>query len=225
VALADEVTGLFGAMAVLIALRHRDRTGQGQVIDLSLIESLFSILGPLPTVYDQLGEVAERMGSRIAYAAPRGTYRTSDGEWLAISGTAPSVAVRVFKAIGRVDLLADARFDTPSARVANVEALDRIISDWSSQRTLEECMAALLAADAAACPVYDMARLFGDPHVQARGMIARIDDGDLGCLAMQNVVPRMSLTPGAIRHAGRPVGADTESVWRDWNVTVGEFDG
>jgi len=130
VAIADEVTGLFGAMAILIALRHRDRTGEGQVIDLSLVESLFATLGPLPTVYDQLGQVAERMGSRIGYSAPRGCYPTKDGRWLALSGTAHSVAVRILQAIGRGDLLDDPRFATTHARVENVQALDAIIGEW-----------------------------------------------------------------------------------------------
>jgi crotonobetainyl-CoA:carnitine CoA-transferase CaiB-like acyl-CoA transferase len=216
VALADEVTGLFGAMAILVALRHRDHTGEGQVIDLSLVESLFSLIGPLPSVFDQLGETQERMGSRIGYSAPRGTYPTSDGEWLAISGTAPSVAVRVFKAIRREDLLDDPRFATPAARVENVEDLDKVISEWTSQHTMAECLEAMLGADAAASPVYDMARIFEDQHVIARQMLAEVDDPDLGPLRMQNVAPRLSRSPGTVRFAGRALGADTAEVLEEW---------
>jgi crotonobetainyl-CoA:carnitine CoA-transferase CaiB-like acyl-CoA transferase len=212
VAIADEVTGLFGAMAVLVALRHRDGTGEGQVIDLSLIESLFAVLGPLPSVYDQLGEVAQRMGSRIGYSAPRGCYPTKDGKWLALSGTAQSVAERILAAIGRDDLLDDPRYATNNARVEHVEQLDEIITEWTSARTLDECMDAMLAADAAAAPVFAMDQLFDDPHIAARGAIATVDDPDLGPLRMQNVAPRLSRTPGRVAHAGKSLGADTDAV-------------
>lgn len=222
IALADEVTGLFGAMAVLIALRHRDRTGEGQVIDLSLVESLLAIMGPLPTVHQQLGEVPERSGSRIGYSAPRGCYPTKDGRWLALSGTAPSVAARIFKAIGRDDLLADARFATNNARVAHADELDEVIAAWSSERTLEQCMEALLAFDAAGAPVYAMDQLAADEHLRARGALVELDDPELGPLRMQGVAPRLSLTPGRVRFAGRPLGADTDEVLTEAGLGLDE---
>ena len=224
VAIADEITGLFGAMAVLVALRHRDRTGEGQVIALSLLESLFAVLGPLPSVYDQFGEVAERMGSRIGYSAPRGCYPTSDGRWLALSGTAQAVAERIMHAIGRPDLLEDPRFATNNARVANVDELDAVITGWSSVRTLDQCLKAMLDAGGAAAPVFSIDQIFGDPHFTARGAIAEVDDPDLGRLRMQGIAPRLSRTPGSVRHAGRPLGADTQEVLAEAGLSQSEID-
>ncbi len=213
IALADEVAGLVGAYAVLMALHERERSGRGQVIDCSLYESLFQISGPLALAYDRLGIVAGRMGNRIAYSAPRNAYRTSDGRWVGVSGTAQSVAERTFRAIERPELIDDPRFATNNARLENIDELDAIIGGWIGAHTLDEVMAAFERAHAAAAPIYDAAQIFSDPQYIARGTIATVPDPELGDIRMQDVTPRFSRTPGRIRHAGLPLGAANDEVY------------
>ena len=216
IALADEVLGLFGAMAVMIALYHRDvHDAPGQVVDLALYESLFALLGPLPTVWDQLGRLQERQGSRIAYTAPRNTYGTADGRCVALSGSSQTVAERVFAAIERPELAQDPRFATNAARVANVEALDEAIGDWIGRHSLDEVVSRFEECEAALAPAHDMAGIFADAHYAARGAVARVSDDELGEVAMQGVFPRLSDTPGRIRHAGLPAGSCTSEVLAD----------
>jgi crotonobetainyl-CoA:carnitine CoA-transferase CaiB-like acyl-CoA transferase len=216
VALADETAALLGAYAVMVALYHRDvRGGTGQVIDLSLFESLFRFTGPMATAYDKLGVVQERMGNRMSYAAPRGAYPTSDGRWVALSGTSQSVAERVFAAIGRPEMAEDPRFATNEARVEHVEALDAAIAEWTSARTLDEALAGFEAHQAAAAPILDAAGILDDPQYRARGTLVRVDDEELGDVLLPDVQPRLSATPGRIRHAGRPKGAANDEVYRE----------
>ena len=166
-ALADEVTGLQGAFAILTALRHRDRTGEGQVIDLSLLESLVDVLGPGPGIHHRTGHVDGRYGSRLVFSAPRNIYAASDGH-IVLSGSANEAALRIFDAIGRPELRDDDRFKTCPMRVKNVEVLDRIIEAWTTTRTVKQCVDTFSAAGAACGPVYDVADLIADEHVQQR---------------------------------------------------------
>jgi crotonobetainyl-CoA:carnitine CoA-transferase CaiB-like acyl-CoA transferase len=216
VALADETAALLGAYAVMVALYHRDvRSGGGQVIDLSLFEALFRATGPVATVYDALGIVEGRRGNRIAYAAPRGAYVTKDERWVALSGTSPSIAERILSSIGRPELAEDPRFATNAARLENVEELDAIIQGWMSQHTLDEVLAAFEAHEAAAAPVYDAAQIAADPQYRARGTLVRIPDEELGDVLLPDVQPRLSATPGRIRHAGLPKGSANDAVYRE----------
>jgi crotonobetainyl-CoA:carnitine CoA-transferase CaiB-like acyl-CoA transferase len=214
IALADESAGVWGTMAALIALFHRERTGQGQIVDVSLHEPLFAMLGPLPALYDLTGREAARLGNRMPFTAPRGAYRTSDGKWLGLSGTSPAVAHRILAAIGHAELADDPRFATNDARLEHAEELDALIAEWVGRHTLDEALATFEAADAAAAPVYRMADVFTDPHFAARGTIARVPDEDLGAVAMADVVPRLSATPGRIRWTGQEKGAANEDVYR-----------
>jgi formyl-CoA transferase len=216
IALADEVTALVGTVGVLVALYHRDvNGGRGQVIDLSLAESLFSIMGPLAAVHHQLGQVPSRLGSRIAYAAPRNVYRTRDDRWIAVSGTSQTVALRILAAIGRADLRQDPRFATNAARLANVDELDDIVQTWFSEHDLDEAMAAFDRHEAAAFPVYDVAQISRDPHYQSREAIVAVDDEDLGSVALAAVHPRLSETPGRIRWTGQAKGSWNTRVYGD----------
>lgn len=215
VALADEVSALLGAFGVMVALYARDtRDAAGQVIDLSLVEALFQITGPLPSLYQSLGIVSSRIGNRIAYAAPRGTYPTADGRWVGISGTSQEIARRIFRAIERPELIGDPRFATNAARVAHVEEVDAAIEGWTSRHTLEEIIETFERHEAAAAPVYDIAQIMADPHYRARRTVIGIEDG-ASPFPMQDVQPRLSATPGRIRHAGRPLGSANEEVLRD----------
>jgi crotonobetainyl-CoA:carnitine CoA-transferase CaiB-like acyl-CoA transferase len=216
-ALADGVAALYAAFGVLNALYARDMqgSGRGQLIDVSLIEPLFSLLGPLTTYYDQLGEVPERLGSRNAVNAPRNVYRTKDDRWLAIAASVQEIARRTFAAIGRPELIEDERFNTAHARVAHVEDVDRLVGAWVAERTREDALDALLAAGVAAAPVLDIADMFEDPHVAARQMITEVAHPQLGPIRMHGVFPRMSGTPGAIRSPGPALGEHTDEILRD----------
>jgi crotonobetainyl-CoA:carnitine CoA-transferase CaiB-like acyl-CoA transferase len=216
VALADEAAGIWGTMATLVALLHSERTGAGgQVIDVSLHEPLLSMLGPLPALYDLTGQESPRLGNRLPFAAPRGAYRCADDRWFALSGTSPAAAHRILRAIGRPELVDDPRFATNAARLEHAEELDGIIAAWAATRTREEALAAMAAHDAAAAPVNRMADLLADEHVAARGSIVRVPDPDLGAVAMPEVTPRLSETPGRVRWAGRAGGSANREIYGD----------
>ncbi len=225
VALADEVGALVGAFAVMVALYHRDvRGGTGQVIDQSLFEPLFQLTGPVATAFDRLGLVAGRHGNRLPYVAPRNTFRTSDGRWVALSGTSQSVAERILMAIGRSDLVADPRFATNEARIENVEDLDTVLGEWIERHTLQEVMTAFEAHEAAAAPIYDIQQIFADLQYRARGTIVRVPDEELGDVLLPDVQPRLSATPGSIRHPGLPLGAANDEVFgRELGIDVNDL--
>lgn len=217
--LADGVAGISGAVAVLTALYHRDaRGGRGQVIDLSLLEPLLGILGPGPTVYDQLGVVAGRHGNRSPNNAPRNAYKTRDGRWVAVSASATSIAERVMTLVGRADLVAKPWFSSAGERSRRAEVLDNAVGTWIAARDLTEVLAAFEEAGAAIAPIYDVEQLVNDPHVLARDIITTVDDEDLGPLKMQNLIFRLGGTPGSIRWTGRRLGQDNEEVYAEYGV-------
>ena len=214
--LADGVAGISGALAVLIALYHRDtHDGAGQAIDLSLLEPLLGILGPGPTVYDQLGVVAGRHGNRSPNNAPRNTYLTRDGRWVAVSASVTSIAERVMRLVDRPDIAEKPWFSSAGERSRRAELLDGAVGRWIAARDLAEVLAAFEAAGAAIAPVYDIEQLINDPHVQERQTITTVHDEDLGELKMQNLMFRLATTPGAIRFPGRTLGHDTEEVFAE----------
>ncbi len=215
--LADGVAGVTGAFAVLTALHARDHgdgphAGHGQVIDMSLFEPLLGLMGPTPSAHDQLGVVPTRQGNRSRNSAPRNTYRTGDGAWVAVSCGAASVAARVLRLVGRPDLVEQPWFDSARERVAHVDELDGAVQEWIAARDLDTVVDAFAEVGAALFPVYDVAQLFADPQVQARDAVTTVDDEDLGPLRMQNVWFRLSRTPGSIRFPGRRLGQDTDAV-------------
>src|SRR3954451_14609387 len=212
--LADGVAGIAGALATVLALHHRDaRGGAGQVIDLSLLEPLLGILGPGPTVYDQLGVIAGRHGNRSPNNAPRNTYLTRDGRWVAVSASATSIAARVLRLVGRPDIAEQPWFSSAGERSRRAELLDAAVDRWIAARDLDEVLTAFEAAGAAIAPIYDVEQLVNDPHVQAREAITTVPDPDLGALKMQNLMFRFGDTPGAIRFPGRRLGQDTAEVY------------
>ncbi len=210
--LADGVAGITGAFAVLTALRARDAGHGGQVVDLSLYEPLLGIMGPAPSAYDQLGEVPRRQGNRSRNSAPRNTYLTRDGRWVAVSCGATSVAARVLRLVGRPDLVDEPWFGSARERVAHADELDAAVAPWIAARDLEEVAAAFDEVGAALFPVYDVAQLLADPQVRARDSVTTVDDEDLGPLRMQNVWFGLDRTPGRVRFGGRRLGQDTDAV-------------
>jgi crotonobetainyl-CoA:carnitine CoA-transferase CaiB-like acyl-CoA transferase len=223
-ALADGVAALATAFAVLAALRARELTGRGQVVDTSLVEPLLTLLGPQVTAYDLLGELQPRMGNRSSHNAPRNVYRTADGSWVAVSASATSVAARVLRLVGRPDLAEQPWFATGAGRAAHVEEIDAAVAGWIEERVRDEVIAAFDAAEAAIAPVYDARDVLADPQLAAIGAIATVEDGDLGPIRMPNVISRLSDTAGEIRHAGRRHGADTEAVFGELGVGRDELD-
>ncbi len=222
VALADEVTGLVGTWATLTALYHRDvHGGAGQIIDISLYESLMQLLGPLPIAWDQVQYLQPRMGSRIPYSAPRNTYRCKDDKWVALSASAQRVAMRVFDAIGRPEMKDDPRFATFTTRVANVDVLDEAIGEWMSQHTQAEALRIFEEHHAALAPVYDVSEFMDDPHVRARGSIATVDDPVWGPVRMQGIHPKFSETPGEIRSTGpHERGTHNDEIYGELGLDV-----
>lgn len=204
IALTDEVAGLVGAFAVMVALRHRDRTDVGQVIDVNLLESMLQLMGPLPSAAAHLGYQQPRLGSGIPYTVPRGTYRCADGVWVAVSTSAESVAQRVLRLIGHDH---DLRFSTFEGRAKHRDELEGLLTAWIDARPSAEVFTAFEEAEAAIAPVYTMLDVLADPHVQARGSLVEVDG-----VVMQGPVARLSATPAEIRGAGRPLGADTDAV-------------
>jgi crotonobetainyl-CoA:carnitine CoA-transferase CaiB-like acyl-CoA transferase len=212
--LADGVAAISGAYAVMLALYHRDVNGAGgQVIDVSLLAPLLSILGPGPSAYDQLEFVAGRHGNRSTNNAPRNAYQTRDERWVAISASATSVAARVMGIVDRPEIAEQNWFASARERVRRADELDRIVGDWIAARGFDEVTAAFEEAGAAIAPIYDMEQVVNDPHVQATEMITTVDDEDLGPLRMQNLAFHLLGSPGRIRFAGRGLGQDNDDVY------------
>jgi succinyl-CoA--D-citramalate CoA-transferase len=215
--LVDSLAGMFAVQAALMAVYERDvaGSGRGQVIDVSLFESLFRLLDSQVVGYDQLGLVKSRMGNRMAEDSPRNAYRTSDGEYVAISAGSQRTYSRLAEAIGDPAMSNDPRFATNEARCDNADVLDDIVARWFAGLTLDEAMERLEAADVVAGPVYDVARIFADPQYAARYAIVAVPDADLGQIRMQGVIPKFSRTPGEIRHTGGAKGEAGRAFFRD----------
>ena len=206
-ALADMVAGIQGAFAVMVALREAEKPGgRGQVIDLSLLEPLHATLGPEAAAWRITGQIPPRSGNRASITAPRNVYSTLDGGWVALSASTQAMTERLFRAIGRPELIHDPRFLTNAARLQHVEEVDAIIGAFVGQRTLAENLAFFAAADTTVGPVYDAAGFEMDPHVQGRGVLVEMEDTDLGSIPMHAVVPRLSRTPGALRRPAPELG-------------------
>lgn len=216
-ALADSVAALTGSFAVLAALVNRARNGgQGDEIEISLYEPLLSMLGPMVIDYDQKGLISTRHGNRSTWTSPRNAYRTRDDRWVVLSAAANSAAKRAFHAIGRADLAEDPDLATNPQRIKRVEECDGAIAEWILQRNQKEVLQAFEKAGVVAGPVYDVAQLFEDPHVQARGTLVELPDPKLGKVRMQSVVPRFRNAPSRIRWPGKPaIGQDSRQILRE----------
>ncbi|MEU5806952.1 CoA transferase [Streptomyces sp. NPDC047718] len=221
--LADSIAALTCAYAVMTALAGRDRTGRGQVVDLAIIEPILTVLGPHPLWYDQLGYVQPRTGNRSVNNAPRNTYRSADGRWLAVSTSAQSVAERVLRLVGRPELAAEPWFASGSGRAAHAPVLDAAVGDWIARHKADDVVAAFEEAEAAIARVYDVRDVLADPQFAALDSVTEVEDPELGPLRMQNVLFRLSETPGGIRWAGRPHGADTDAVLTELGLTGAEI--
>jgi crotonobetainyl-CoA:carnitine CoA-transferase CaiB-like acyl-CoA transferase len=213
--LADGIAALATAYAIMVGLR----AGVGQVIDTAIIEPILMLLGGQITAYDQLGVTQPRTGNRSVNNAPRNVYRTSDGVWLAVSTSSQSIAERVMRLVGRPDVIDEPWFASGHQRAQHADELDAAVSAWIAARPADEVVAEFENAQAAVGRVNDVRGVLADPQYQALGTIQTVDDTELGPTKMQNVLFRMSETPGRIRWAGRRHGADTDEVLKNIGVT------
>lgn len=215
--LADGIAALAVSQAILTALYAQknlssEALGKGQVIDLAIIEPILAVLGPQSVIYDQLGIIQPRSGNRSVNNSPRNTYLTKDNKWLAISTSAQSIAERVMRLVGHAEVLEEEWFKQGGTRAQHADLLDRYVGDWIRARDAVEVMNAFEEAEAAVAPIYDMADIFMDPQFRALDTITTVEDPDLGPVRMQNVLYRMSESPGEIRWTGRKKGADTREI-------------
>ena len=223
-ALADEVAGLFATWALLLALYHRDaRGGTGQSVDISLYESVLNILGPLPTLYKANGFLQERLGSRLSFSSPRNVYRTRDGHYFAVSGTTPATAAAVVRLVGGEELASDPRFATHEARAKHADELDAIVSQWMSERDVDEIDHLFQEAGAAGIRVLTMAEIFEDEHYRDRGTLMEVHDDELGSVTLASPVPRMSKTAPRVAHVGAQLGRDTDQVLSELGYSAAEI--
>jgi formyl-CoA transferase len=214
-ALGDGIAALTGCAAAMFALWWREHggDGRGQVIDLSIYEPLFWLLGPQALVYDQLGVVQGRTGNRAPFTAPRNAYQTKDGRWLGLSASAQSIAERVMRIVGREDIVSEPWFGDHIGRLEHVDELDEIIQEWIGRRTAEEVLERFAEAEAAIATIYSIEDIVRDPQYLARETITRVPHPKLGSILMQNVIPRLSETPGRIDHAGPELGEHNEEIY------------
>jgi crotonobetainyl-CoA:carnitine CoA-transferase CaiB-like acyl-CoA transferase len=199
--------------AVMMALYHRDlHGGGGQLVDVNLIEPLARLIETSTLAFSHLGKVPGRVGNLLPASAPRNAYRTADGRWVAISSASPNIALRVFRAIDRPELVDDPDYADPIGRQRRAVEVDALVAAWVATRTLAEVMDVFERAEVAAAPVYDASQLLADEHLQARGSFIQVDDPDLGPMTVQAPVARLSETPGDVDHLGRALGEDNDDV-------------
>ena len=214
VSLTDYITGLYAAFGAVMAILVREQTGEGQCIDAALYESAFSFMEPHIPAFDRLGVVAKRSGSRLADHRPNALYPTRDGSFLHITAATPSLFRRLAEAMDRDDLVSDERFGSPRLRARNGAELDEIIAEWTSRHDREPLERTLVEAQIPASRIYTVEDIFADEQFKNRGMLQMVEDGDYGPLTVTGVVPKLSKTPGRIRHLGSTIGRDTLDVLR-----------
>jgi len=223
-ALADMVAGLYGAYATMVALREiESKGGKGQVIDLSLLEAMHSVVGADAATFKAFAKIPKRQGSRSNITSPRNVYRTRDGRWLSISGSMQSMAERLYAAVGVPEMTKDPRFASNSARLANNEEAERPIRAFIAERDLATCLAVFAGAEVTAAPVYDIDQFVADPHVQERQIVVDVPDAELGSISMHNVLPRLSATPGALRRPAPRLGEHTSEILTRIGIAAAEL--
>lgn len=217
--LADSICGIAASSAVSMALLAREKNGgKGQVIDMDLLSPIMTAVGPGPTVYQQTGVVGMRHGNRSTNNAPRNTYETSDGHWVAISTSAQAIAERVMVLVGHPEVIDEPWFAAGNTRAQHVDELDAMVGGWINQRTREQVVDAFTEAGAAIAPIYSAKEIVEDEHIRQTQILTEVDDADFGPLLQHNVMWRMSDTPGSIRFTGRTHGENTDEVLAELGV-------
>jgi crotonobetainyl-CoA:carnitine CoA-transferase CaiB-like acyl-CoA transferase len=213
--LGDSLAGMFALQGILLALHHRTANGgPGQIVDASILESCFALLDQIVPEYGKLGVIREPSGTVLPHVAPSNVYRSRDEKWMVIAANGENLWRRLCVAMERSDLLSDERYRDLSGRVQRMEELDAAIAEWAGRHDAAEIERILSEAQVVFGPVYTVADLFADPHVQARDMLLSVEDPELGDLTMPGIVPKLSETPGAVRHAGAwELGAHNREIY------------
>ena len=214
--LADYLSGLYGAYGILIALRVRDRSGRGQYIDIGLHDGIFRFLDEIASVYDKEGTVRERMGTEAPSSAPHSHYPTQDGKWVAIACTNDRMFERLATVMAQPELAQPDRFGRISNRLAEREQVNQLVSAWTLKHTRQEVIELCSAGEVSCGPINSIAEIFQEEQFWLRETLTRVKDERIGDLAVPGVVPRLSETPGRIRHLDRALGEDNAEVYRDW---------
>jgi crotonobetainyl-CoA:carnitine CoA-transferase CaiB-like acyl-CoA transferase len=223
-ALADMIAGLYGSSATMVALREVEvKGGRGQVIDVSLLEAIHSVIGPDAAGFKTTGYVPKRTGSRSNTVSPRNVFRTRDGRWISLSGSIQSMAERLYKAVGVPDFTKDERYATNSTRLAHFEEAERPIREFIAKHDAEECLKLFEAAEVTAAPVYDIDQFVEDEHVKAREVVVDMTDDEVGAMTMHNIIPRLSGTPGTMRLPAPKLGQHTAEILARLGVDEGEL--
>ena len=211
--LADYMSGLFGAFGVMLALKSVEKYGKGQVIDIGLYESIFRVLDELVPAYDRLGYIRQRMGPGTVNAVPHSHYPTIDGKWVAIACTSDKIYSRLAVVLGRPETANDGIYGTYPQRELARKTIDSMVEKWTSSKTLSQILAECDSSEIPCGPVYSIKEIFEDLHYEARENIVRIADDRLGTIAVPNVVPKLSETPGHIEWLGPPLGAQENEIY------------
>ena len=222
-ALADMISGLYGAFGIMAALRAREASGRGQIIDLSLLEPMVSVLGPEAADLKLTGRVKPRVGNASNTSSPRNVYRTRDGEFVALSASMQRMAERVLKLIGREDMLSDPRFATNAARVKHREEVDRAVGGWILGRDRAEVLQAFEAAGITAAPIFDAGDIARNPHFHERGIFVEVPDEDMGAIPIHAPIPRLSDTPATIHAPAPKLGEHTRDVLAEAGLSEAEI--
>lgn len=214
-ALGDNIGAIAGAFAVMTALFHRERTGEGQEIDLALVEPLLAVLGIQTLVRRVTGLSMTRQGNRVNHLAPRGAWETVDGRWISVTVGNDNTFRSLAEAMGMPGLVDDPRFATNRARLANVDAIEGVLAEWFGRTKFEDAIGALESQKVAHAPLYDAEQLLSDPQLTSRRAFVQVEDEELGHATLPNVIARFSRTPGEVRYAGRPKGADNGRIYQE----------
>jgi len=222
--LADYLSGIWGAVGVLMALRVAERTGHGQDVDIGLYESIFRLLDETAPAYARNGTIRERMGADVPTVVPHGHWQTREGRWVAIACTSDKIFARLAEAMGKPELTAQDRFATTAQRIAGRAEVNGLVAAWAGSMTMAELGVACDAGEVPWGPINSIADIFADEHIAARGNLLRIMDERVGEVVLPAPVPRLTETPATLRHAGRARGADTDSVLEGWlGLLAGEI--
>ncbi|MGY3445221.1 CaiB/BaiF CoA transferase family protein [Bradyrhizobium sp. USDA 4473] len=209
--LADYISGLWGALGVLLALRHADATGHGQVVDIALYESVFRLLDEMATVFAKTGFVRERLGADTVNVVPHSHYQTADGKWVALACSSDNMFERLAQAMQRPELATDPRYAAMAGRLARREEVNGMVADWIGSMPLETALAECERYDVPCGPIYSIADIFADPQYRARGNIVEVPSR-AGPIAVPSAIPKMSRTPPQFQHAGVALGAHTDEI-------------
>jgi crotonobetainyl-CoA:carnitine CoA-transferase CaiB-like acyl-CoA transferase len=225
ISLGDAVAALYATIGTLAAVHRRDITGCGEIVDVALYESVFSLLEAILPEYGYADSIRQRRGNALLGSAPSNSYPTGDDRWITIGANGESIFRRFTAALGQPDLASDPRFADNQSRRANAAALDTLIESWTRRHTLREIWETLVQADVPSAPVYSIADIATDPQYEARDMILHLLGPEgVGDLLVPGVVPKFHDAPSSVRWLGRAAGADSDAVLREIGLDDAELD-